>query len=186
MKNIAVFISGSGTNLQQIIDKTNSNEINAKIKIVISDNCKAYGLERAVKANIKTECVNSKKIPNKDDRTEYLIKILDDNNIDLIVLAGYLSIISKEIVKKYSKKIINIHPSLIPKYCGKGFYGDFVHKAVLENKEKVTGVTVHYVDEEIDTGEIILQEVIEILEDDTIESLANRIHKVEHKKLCEE
>lgn len=179
MIKIAVLASGSGTNLQSIIDATESGQINGKVSVVISDQKKAYALERGNINNIKSHYIP------KDHRNIEILKLLKAYEIDLVVLAGYLKILSPEIIKAYPKRIINIHPSLIPKYCGKGFYGKKVHEKVLENHEKVTGATVHYVDEGIDTGEIISQVKVEVKDSDDVQSLAKRVLKVEHKILVD-
>ncbi|BEP28418.1 phosphoribosylglycinamide formyltransferase [Helicovermis profundi] len=181
MKRIAVFISGSGTNLQQIIDNTENKNIDGKIVLVISDRKNAFGLERAENANIETLYIGKAKFIDVNERDKFIENKLKEYDVDLLVLAGFLSILPKTIINNYDKKIINIHPSLIPKYSGKGFYGDKVHKAVLENHDKLTGVTVHYVDEGIDSGQIIEQVKIEVKDDDTLDSLTQKVHKVEHK-----
>lgn len=175
--NIAVLISGGGTNLQSVIDNTENGIINGKVKLVISSNENAYGLERAKNHNINGLFIG------KEKRNEKILEKLNEFNIDLVVLAGYLKIISKDILKEYKGKIINIHPSLIPSYCGKGFYGERVHKAVIENKEKFSGATVHLVDEGIDTGKILLQEKIEVSSNDDYKSLAKKVLKIEHRIL---
>jgi phosphoribosylglycinamide formyltransferase-1 len=174
---IAVLISGGGTNLQSIIDNVENGVINGEIKLVISNKSNAYGLERAKEHNIPAFFIE------KENRNGKILEMLDVENIDLVILAGYLKILSSEIIKKYNKRIINIHPSLIPKYCGKGYYGEKVHKAVIENKEKYSGATVHFVDEGIDTGKILMQEKLEINENDDYKSLAKKILKIEHKIL---
>jgi len=149
---ISVLVSGGGTNLQALIDNIeNGNLPNAEIVRVISSRKDAYALERAKQAGIKTAVAE-----------EGLLEILDTVKTDLVVLAGYMKILQPEVIEKYRGRIINIHPSLIPKYCGKGFYGIRVHEAVIEAGEKVTGATVHFVDEGIDTGEIILQREVPV------------------------
>lgn len=178
---IAVLISGSGTNLQAIINSVESGDISGNIEMVVSDRKNAYGLERAKKFGIDTFYFGKGNYDNKIERNNALLKKLKEGEIDLIVLAGYLSILPKFIVKEYENRIINVHPSLIPKYCGAGFYGMKVHEAVILNKEEFSGVTVHFVDEGTDTGPIIFQEKIKIEETDTPDSLAERIHVVEHK-----
>ena len=175
-KNIAVLISGGGTNLQAIIDNTKNNYINGKIKIVISNREDAYGLTRAKNAGIKAVVI-------KDD--EKLISTLSENKIDLIILAGYLKILPEKITKIYENKIINIHPSLLPKYGGKGFYGMHVHDAVFANKEKISGVTVHYVNENLDDGDIILQKQVDISFCKSPEEVSKEVLKVEHETLKE-
>ena len=173
--NLAVLISGSGSNLQAIIDAVSSGDVqNAKVALVVSNNSNAYGLHRADKAGIPTV-----HIPSADK--EKLLETLEHHNIDAIVLAGYLSLLPINVVSNYSGKIINIHPSLIPKYCGKGFYGLKVHQAVIEAKETETGATIHLVDEEYDTGKILIQEKIEVRPDDTAEILQKRVLEIEHK-----
>lgn len=169
---VGVLISGSGSNLQAIID--NADKINVKVGVVISNNENAYGLTRAKNAGIDNFCITDE---------DKIIETLKKYNVELVVLAGYLKIISKKFVDSF--KIINIHPSLIPSFCGKGFYGIKVHQAVIDYGVKFTGATVHFVDYEADTGAIIKQEVVEVLENDTAESLAKKVLEVEHKILVE-
>lgn len=176
MLNIAVLVSGGGTNLQAIIDKIDNGSItNTQIKVVISNKEDAYALERAKKHNIDAKCISPKSYENKDDFAKALLKCIDSHNINLIVLAGYLVILPEIIIKKYTNKIINIHPSLIPSFCGKGFYGLKVHEAVLKKGNKVTGATVHFVDEGTDTGPIILQRAVYVQDNDTPEVLQKRV-----------
>lgn len=172
-KNIAVLISGGGTNLQAIIDNTENNYINGKIKIVISNREDAYGLVRAEKAGIPGLCI-------KDD--EELISKLRENNIDLIILAGYLKILPEKITKIYENKIINIHPSLIPAFCGRSYYGLKVHEAVISRGVKYTGATTHFVNEGADEGPIIMQRIVEV-EDESPEELQQKVLKIEHEIL---
>lgn len=174
MLNIGVLVSGGGTNLQAIIDATLAGNISGKVKVVISNKENAYGLERARQNNIEA-------IFETDE--DKIIEILKDRNIDLIVLAGYLKIISPKFVNEFKNKMINIHPSLIPSFCGKGYYGQKVHQGVLDYGVKVTGATVHFVDEGADTGPIIMQETVDVRDDDDIDSLAKRVLHVEHKIL---
>lgn len=183
--NIGVLISGSGTNLQTLIDNTKSGYIKGEIKLVISNRKDAYGLKRAEKAGIETLYINPKDFNSSEEYNRQKIKELNKRNIELVVLAGYLKVLSKDFVEEYKGRIINIHPSLIPSFCGKGYYGERVHKEVLEYGVKVTGATVHFVDEGTDTGPIILQEVVEVREDDTVATLKERVLKVEHKLLSE-
>lgn len=181
MVNIAVLVSGGGTNLQAIIDGINQGRIrNAKINLVLSSNADAYALKRAEKENINTTVINKDTEPNPDKRTDQIIEALEEADTDLIVLAGYMQILPLPIVTKYENKIINIHPSLIPKHCGQGFYGRKVHESVINSGDKESGATVHYVDEGVDTGDIIIQQKVDVLEDDTVETLAERVLKVEH------
>jgi phosphoribosylglycinamide formyltransferase-1 len=185
MIKIGVLISGSGTNLQAIIDNINEGKIKGKIEVVISNRKDAYGLKRAKKMGIETLYVNRKEFNSLE---EYNRKILDElykRKIELVVLAGFLNILSQEFIEEYRGRIINIHPSLIPSFCGKGCYGDNVHKMVLDRGVKLTGVTVHFVDEGTDTGPIILQRAVEVREQDTVETLKERVLKVEHELLPE-
>ena len=173
--NIAVLVSGGGTNLQAIIDAEKSGIIKSgTVKIVISNKEDAYALKRAEKENIETAVVT------KDGRTrqefeEEIIKILDSHNIDLIVLAGFMCILSESFTSHYKDRIINVHPSLIPSFCGEGFYGLKVHRAALDYGVKVSGATVHYVNEVPDGGKIIMQKAVEVQEGDTPETLQKRI-----------
>ena len=174
--NIAVMVSGGGTNLQAIIDGIDSGVItNTKISLVYSNNPDAYALERAKKAGIPYIAKSPKDFANRADFNEALLKILQDANPDLIVLAGCLVVIPECVVKAFPNKIINIHPSLIPSFCGTGYYGLKVHEKVLERGVRVSGATVHFVDEGTDTGPIILQKPVMIRQDDTPEVLQRRI-----------
>lgn len=176
MLNIGVLISGGGTNLQAIIDETKSGGINGTVKLVISNKENAYGLERARLSKIKA-------VYETDE--DKIIGLLKENNIDLIVLAGYLKIITPKFVDEFRNKIINIHPSLIPSFCGKGYYGEKVHQGVIDYGAKVTGATVHFVDEGADTGAIIMQETVNVEQGDDAKSLAKRVLEVEHRILKE-
>ena len=176
MLNIAVFVSGGGTNLQALIDAQNRGEIkNGKITFVIASNDGAYALERAKKAGIPTAVVSRKSYSSKEEYDKAILAKLDGKNIDLIVLAGFLSILGKELVEKYANKIINIHPSLIPLFCGDGFYGKKVHTAVLASGMKVTGATAHFVNEITDGGAIILQKAVPIEQGDNEDILQYRV-----------
>ena len=183
MKNIAVFISGGGTNLQAIINATENKEINAKIKLVFSNKKNAYGLERAKKANIETLYLNRKNFSKSEEYDEEILKVLKEKDIDLIVLAGYLGILTSKIISNYRGRIINIHPSLIPSFCGSGFYGEHVHKAVIKKGVKITGATTHFVDEIIDCGAIIMQDTVPVQMNDDYKSIAAKVLEVEHKIL---
>lgn len=177
MVKIAVFVSGGGTNLQSLIDAVERKEINGEIKLVISNRMKAYGLERARLHNIKAECIKDQNI---------IIQRLKEEEIDLIVLAGYLAIISEELVSLYKDRIINIHPSLIPSFCGPGMYGIHVHERAFERGVKVSGATVHFVYEEVDGGPIILQRAIDISDCKSPEEIQEKILlNIEHKLLPE-
>ena len=175
-KKIAVLVSGGGTNLQALIDAEKSGIIkNGSISLVISNVSGAYALERAKNAGIKTETVIKKELGGQAAFEEKIISLLTENEIDLIVLAGFMSILSENFTKTYPHRIVNVHPSLIPSFCGKGFYGLHVHKAALAKGVKVTGATVHFVNEIPDGGEIILQKAVEIKEGDTPEILQKRV-----------
>lgn len=176
MLNIAVFVSGGGTNLQALIDAQDRGEIkNGKITFVLASNENAYALERAKKAGIDTAVVSRKQYESKADYDKAVLKTLEGRDIDLIVLAGFLSILGEELVSKYNNRIINVHPSLIPLFCGDGFYGKKVHKAVLDSGMKVTGATVHFVNEITDGGAIILQKAVPIEQGDNEDILQYRV-----------
>ena len=174
MVKIGVLISGGGTNLQAVIDGCENKSINGEVRVVISNKENAYGLERARNHNIKAIC-------EKDE--DKIIEVLKENEIELVILAGYLKIVSPKLVNEYRNKIINIHPSLIPAFCGKGYYGEKVHQGVIDYGAKVTGATVHFVDEGADTGPIIMQSTVEVKQDDDIKKLAKRVLEVEHEIL---
>lgn len=176
MKKIAVLVSGGGTNLQAIIDSIENGTVqNAKIELVISNKKDAYALKRAKKHNIAAKCISPKDFENRSLFAKELLKELEEHGIDVIVLAGYLVIVPEVIIQKYRNRIINIHPSLIPSFCGDGFYGLKVHEAVLARGNKVTGATVHFVDEGTDTGPIILQKAVDVEPEDTPEVLQRRV-----------
>ena len=176
MLNIGVLVSGGGTNLQAIIDGVEGGSItNTSIKVVISNNKNAYALERAQKHGIEAKAISPKDFETREQFNEELIKTLDSYNLDLIVLAGCLVVLPEDLIKKYKNKIINIHPSLIPSFCGTGYYGLKVHEKALERGVKVTGATVHFVDEGTDTGPIIFQKTVDVLDDDTAEVLQRRV-----------
>ena len=177
MVKIAVFVSGGGTNLQSLIDTTKSGYINGEIALVVSNRKKAYGLERARLAGIKACCI-------KDE--DLLIKCLEEEGIELIVLAGYLAIVSERLIKLYENRIINIHPSLIPSFCGPGFYGHHVHEAAFKRGVKVAGATVHFVSTVVDGGPIILQKAIDVSDCKSPEEMQEKILlNVEHRILPE-
>ena len=176
LKNIAVLVSGGGTNLQALIDAQKSGIIKSgKITAVISSSKNAYALTRAENAGIKTFVVSKKELGSQDKFEEEIIKILESEKIDLIVLAGFMCILTENFTSRYPKRIINVHPSLIPWFCGKGFYGLKVHEAALEYGVKITGATVHFVNEIPDGGEIIMQKSVNVRKNDTPETLQKRI-----------
>ena len=176
MLKMAVLVSGGGTNLQAIIDAIESGKItNAEISVVISNNAGAYALKRAEKYGIEARCISPKQYESRQAFNEALLAALQSYQVDLVVLAGCLVVIPEIMVKAYPNRIINIHPALIPSFCGTGYYGLNVHEAVLARGVKVTGATVHFVDEGTDTGPIILQKAVEVKEDDTPEVLQRRV-----------
>ena len=173
--NIAVLVSGGGTNLQALINAQGDVIVSGEIKLVISNNSGAYALERAAKANIKTAVVLKKECGSQSAFEQRIMDLLTENEIDLIVLAGFMSILSENFTSAYPKRILNVHPSLIPSFCGAGFYGLRVHEEALRYGVKVTGATVHFVNEIPDGGEIIFQKAVEIQEGDTPEILQRRV-----------
>ena len=176
MLKVAVLVSGGGTNLQAIIDAVNEGKItNAQISLVISNNKNAYALERAKNAGIASMCISPKEYATRDDFHVALTETLKKAGVDLVVLAGYLVAIPEMLVKEFPNKIINVHPSLIPSFCGVGYYGLKVHEAALARGVKVTGATVHFVDCGMDTGPIILQKAVDIEAGDTPEVLQRRV-----------
>lgn len=176
MLRIAVLVSGGGTNLQAIMDAVADGKItNTEIATVISNNKNAYALERAAKAGIPNCCISPKDYADRAQFHEALLNALDEAQVDLIVLAGFLVTIPEEMIRKYRNKIINIHPSLIPSFCGVGYYGLKVHEAALARGVKVTGATVHYVDEGVDSGPILLQKAVEVQPGDTPQVLQRRV-----------
>ena len=176
MLNIVVLVSGGGTNLQAIMDKIADGTVtNTKIAAVISNNANAYALERAKNAGIPAECISPKQFENRDLFNEALLAGVKKYNPDLVVLAGFLVIIPPALITEYRNRLINIHPSLIPSFCGTGYYGLKVHEAVLARGNKVTGATVHFVDEGTDTGPILLQKAVCVQQGDTAEVLQKRV-----------
>ncbi|MGU8471473.1 phosphoribosylglycinamide formyltransferase [Clostridium perfringens] len=191
MYKIAVLASGSGSNLQSILDNINNGNINGEISLVIGSKEGIFALERAKKQGIKTSVVSKKEFGDKT--SDEILRLAKKNNIDLIVLAGYLSILKGKLLEEYGNRIINIHPSLIPSFCGNKMYGINVHKAAIEKGVKFSGCTVHFVNDEVDGGAIIAQEIVEVNFEDTPESLQKKVLEKEHillprivKCLCEE
>ena len=176
MLRVVVLVSGGGTNLQAIMDAVDNGTItNTEIVGVISNNKNAYALERAAKRGVKNMCVSPKDFASRAEFNEGLLKAVDEMQADLIVLAGFLVVIPEQMIEKYRNRIINVHPSLIPSFCGTGFYGLKVHEAALEKGVKVVGATVHFVDEGTDTGAIILQKAVAVEKGDTPEILQRRV-----------
>lgn len=176
MLNIAVCVSGGGTDLQSIIDACEAGKINGQIRLVISNRKKAYGLERARLHGIQAEWI-------KDE--DVILKRFEEEKIDVVVLAGYLAIVGDKLIEQYNNRIINIHPSLIPSFCGPGFYGMHVHEAVFKRGVKVSGATVHFVTGEVDGGPIILQRAVDISDLETPEDIQARVLEIEHEILPE-
>ncbi len=176
IKNIAVLVSGGGTNLQALIDAQNNGVIKSgKICLVISNHANVYALERAKKANIKSLVIEKNACGNQENFESAIKNALSENDIDFIVLAGFMSILSENFTSAYNNKIINIHPSLIPSFCGKGYYGLKVHEEALKRGVKITGATVHFVNEIPDGGEIIMQKAVKVKNGDTPEILQKRV-----------
>ena len=176
MLRVGVMVSGGGTNLQAILDSVDSGKIqNAEIVVVVSNNPGAYALERAKNHGIEAVCLSPREFPSREEFNQAFLKKLEEYRLDLIVLAGFLVKIPEEMVKRYEGRIINIHPSLIPSFCGVGYYGLKVHEAALARGVKVTGATVHFVDSGMDTGPIILQKAVEVQDGDTPEVLQRRV-----------
>lgn len=182
---IAVLCSGGGTNLQAVIDAVEAGKIDGEIVLVLSNASKAYALERARKHGIPAVFVSKKQAGSDEAFNDEILRKLKEVNAELVVLAGYLPIVGKQIVKAYEHRIINIHPALIPSFCGPGMYGHHVHEAVLAYGAKISGATTHFVDEEVDHGGVIMQMSVPVLEDDTPETLAARVLTVEHQILPE-
>ncbi|UCE64898.1 MAG: phosphoribosylglycinamide formyltransferase [Candidatus Zixiibacteriota bacterium] len=183
--SIAVFASGGGTNLQSLINSSNKGVFDGDIAAVISNNSGAFALERAKKAGIAAYHISGKKYPGRNQFVGEILKTLENNKANLIVLAGYMKLLPLEVVRIFRNRILNIHPALLPKYGGKGMYGMNVHKAVIESGDKISGATVHFVDEIFDHGVILIQRTVPVLPGDDPETLAARVLKVEHKILPE-
>ncbi|MEL9998804.1 MAG: phosphoribosylglycinamide formyltransferase [Thermoplasmata archaeon] len=182
--NLGVLVSGRGTNLQAIIDASKENKIKSKVVIVISNKKDAYALLRAEKEGISNLFISPKnKSPEEYDME--VVKELKNHNVELVILAGYLKILTPKFIREYEDKIINVHPALLPSFGGKGFYGEHVHRAVIEAGCKISGCTVHFVREEIDKGPIIVQKCVNVLDNDTPETLAERILPYEHESIVE-
>ena len=176
MLRVGVMVSGGGTNLQAIFDAVDNGSItNAEVAAVISNNPGAYALERAKKRGVEALCLSPKDFENRDMFDDALVAAVDERNLDLIVLAGFLVKIPEQMIEKYGHRIINVHPSLIPSFCGVGYYGLKVHEAALARGVKITGATVHFVDGGMDTGPIILQKAVDVQEGDTPETLQRRV-----------
>lgn len=184
-KRIGVLASGGGTNMQAIMDEIGTGKINGKITLVISDNPDAYALERAKSAQIDTAVVSPKDYASREDFCRELANRFSAASCDLLVLAGFMRVITRELIVPFAGRMMNIHPSLVPSFCGPGFFGHHVHEAVLSYGTKVSGCTVHFVEEAVDGGPIIIQHVVPVLDDDTPDTLAARVLIEEHKAFPE-
>jgi phosphoribosylglycinamide formyltransferase-1 len=178
--SLVVLASGGGTNLQAIIDHIEAGKLNAQIRAVISNNSKAGALERARNHHIPAIHLSHKQFATPEEFDQKLLSILKENQTDMVVLAGYMKMLSPTVIREYKNRIINIHPALLPAFGGSGMYGIHVHEAVIKSGVKVTGVTVHMVDEVYDHGAIVMQKTVPVMDDDTPESVAERVLKVEH------
>lgn len=185
MIKIGVLVSGGGTNLQAIIDNTKNRKIDGRVSLIISNKQDAYGLTRGKRNKIKSLFIDPKDFNSMEEYNRRLAEEFKRMDVDLIVLAGYLKVLSREFIENFLYRIINIHPSLLPSFSGKGFYGEYVHQAVLDRGVKYTGATVHFVDEGTDTGPIILQEIVKVAKDETLDTLKKKVLEVEHKLLVE-
>ncbi|MDR2666274.1 MAG: phosphoribosylglycinamide formyltransferase [Endomicrobium sp.] len=183
IKSLGVLVSGDGSNLQSIIDSTSDGILKmlAKVVLVISNNPGAYALKRAKKENIKSVCLERKSFRSEESFNSAIFAELKNMKVDIVCLAGYLKIIGQKIIENYRNKILNIHPALLPKFGGKGMYGHHVHEAIIESGETVSGATVHLVDENYDTGKIIIQKKVKVLNSDTPQDIARKVLAVEHK-----
>lgn len=184
-KRIAVLCSGGGSNLQAIIDRVEAGEINGEIVLVIANASKAYALERAKNHGIPALFVSKKQAGSTEAFNDRILEVLLEAKADLVVLAGYLPVVGAQVVRAFEHRIINIHPALIPSFCGVGMYGHYVHEAVLDYGAKISGATTHFVDEQVDHGGVIMQGSVPVLEGDTPETLAARVLTVEHQILPE-
>jgi phosphoribosylglycinamide formyltransferase-1 len=183
MIRLAALVSGDGSNMQAILDSTKNGILKniAELVLVISNNINAYALQRAKNENIKSICIQNKSFTNLKDFNNAILQELLKERIDLVCLAGYMTLIGEDIISEYRGKILNIHPALLPKFAGKGMYGYYVHEAVIQSKEKKSGATVHFVEAEYDTGQIILQKEVDVFDKDLPEELAKRVLNIEHQ-----
>jgi len=181
VKKIAVFVSGNGSNFKCILEHISKSKIKAEVVCVVSNHSRPGAFLIAKKSNIPTHHVNVRQFKNGDEYTQYLLELLEKYNVDLVILAGFMKLIPAPVVRAFKNSIVNIHPALLPNFGGKGYYGMKVHEAVIKSGIKVTGVTVHFVDDRYDTGPIIIQKKVEVFPEDTAEVLAKRVLKLEHK-----
>ena len=181
--NIAVFVSGGGSNFQALIDRADAGDLHAKLSLCIGNNSKAVAFERAKKHGIPVRHIAPSHFANENSYVKELVSVLREHRIDLIVLAGYMKKVPAAVVAAYHNRIVNIHPGLLPAFGGPGLYGEKVHQAVLDYGAKISGITIHFVDEEYDHGPIIFQETTEVLDTDDAQSLAERVLAIEHANL---
>ncbi|MCK5129248.1 MAG: phosphoribosylglycinamide formyltransferase [Clostridiales bacterium] len=185
MKKIAVFASGGGSNFQAVLDACKKGEIHGTITLLIYNRKQAHAKVRANEAGIKSIYINKYQFANQEQQGQKVLNTLLENNIDIIVLAGYLDILHANVIDQYTNKIINTHPALIPSFCGMGFYGEKVHQSVIDYGAKISGCTIHFATKQADEGPVILQGVVDVLKDDTPQTLAARILPLEHKLLVQ-
>ncbi|MEJ5228874.1 MAG: phosphoribosylglycinamide formyltransferase [Pseudothermotoga sp.] len=187
MKTIRVGIlaSGNGSNFQAIVDRSERGTLPAKVAVLVSDKSNAFVLQRAKNHGIPAYVIKPKEFSDQHEYEQKMIEILNQHGVELVVLAGFMRILSSKFIQAFKNRIINIHPSLIPAFCGKGFYGMTVHQAVFEYGVKITGATVHFVNEDIDAGPIIIQKPVFVCDEDTPETIAEKVHQVEHEILPE-
>lgn len=187
MKTIRVGIlaSGNGSNFQAIVDRSERGTLPAKVAVLVSDKSNAFVLQRAKNHSIPAYVIRPKDFSDQEEYEQKMIEILNQHGVELVVLAGFMRILSSKFIQAFKDRIMNVHPSLIPAFCGKGFYGMTVHQAVFEYGVKITGATVHFVNEEIDAGPIIIQKPVFVCDEDTPETIAEKVHQVEHEILPE-
>lgn len=183
MIRLAVLVSGSGSNMQAIIDSTRKGILKAvaEVVLVISNNADAYALQKTKNENIKSVCIQKKSFKDSKSFNDSMLQKLLTQRVDLVCLAGYISLVGENIISRYKGKILNIHPSLLPKFAGKGMYGHYVHEAVIRSKEKKSGATVHFVETDYDTGEIVLQREVDVLDNELPDELAKKVLEIEHQ-----
>ncbi len=182
---MGILASGNGSNFQKIVDESEKGELPAKVVVLLSDRSDAFVLQRARNHQIPTYVVKPRDFSSQEEYEEKMIEILNQHCVQLVVLAGFMKILSPRFIRAFKDKVINIHPSLIPAFCGKGFYGMKVHQAAIEYGVKISGATVHFVNEDVDAGPIIIQKAVLVSDDDTPETLAEKVHRVEHEILPE-
>jgi len=182
---VGILASGNGSNFQAIVDRSERGTLPAKVAVLVSDKSNAFVLQRAKNHSIPAYVIRPKDFSDQEEYEQKMIEILNQHGVELVVLAGFMRILSSKFIQAFKDRIMNVHPSLIPAFCGKGFYGMTVHQAVFEYGVKITGATVHFVNEEIDAGPIIIQKPVFVCDEDTPETIAEKVHQVEHEILPE-